>query len=199
MHTVPRRAVRSLPHVSNKYVSFFRACLVGLLCHAAIALLCLCCARAAPVLQTLGIPHVWASFVWLCGPISGLLVQPLVGVWSDSCRSPWGRRRPFIFSGALLVMAAVLIIGFSADLGYLLGDELHPQGGTRPMACALFVFGFWCLDLSNNTIQAPARALVADLTAPSSQLDAANAWYSFWMAVGSVMGYSTGAIGQWYM
>ncbi|CAI5481166.1 unnamed protein product, partial [Closterium sp. Yama58-4] len=135
-----------------------------------------------PYVQTLGIPHVWASFVWLCGPISGLLVQPLVGVWSDSCRSPWGRRRPFIFTGALLVMAAVLIIGFSADLGYLLGDELHPQGGTRPIACALFVFGFWCLDLSNNTVQAPARALVADLTAPSSQLEAANAWYSFWMA-----------------
>ncbi|GJP38470.1 hypothetical protein CLOM_g22906 [Closterium sp. NIES-68] len=82
-----------------------------------------------PYVQTLGIPHVWASFVWLCGPISGLLVQPLVGVWSDSCRSPWGRRRPFIFTGALLVMAAVLVIGFSADLGYLLGDEPHPQGG----------------------------------------------------------------------
>ncbi|GJP38471.1 hypothetical protein CLOM_g22907 [Closterium sp. NIES-68] len=67
------------------------------------------------------------------------------------------------------------------------------------MACALFVIGFWCLDLSNNTVQAPARALVADLAAPSSQLEAANAWYSFWMAVGSVLGYSTGAIGQWYM
>ncbi|KAG7586014.1 MFS transporter superfamily, partial [Arabidopsis thaliana x Arabidopsis arenosa] len=56
-----------------------------------------------PYVQLLGVPHKWSSFIWLCGPISGLLVQPSVGYFSDRCKSRFGRRRPFIATGALLV------------------------------------------------------------------------------------------------
>jgi len=54
-----------------------------------------------PYVQTLGVPHAWASFIWLCGPISGLLVQPIVGYSSDRCQSTFGRRRPFILAGTI--------------------------------------------------------------------------------------------------
>ncbi|KAG9140172.1 hypothetical protein Leryth_015790 [Lithospermum erythrorhizon] len=75
-----------------------------------------------PYIQTLGIEHAFSSFIWLCGPITGLVVQPCVGIWSDKCTSKYGRRRPFIFIGALMIAVAVIVIGFSADIGYLLGD-----------------------------------------------------------------------------
>ncbi|MCD9646684.1 sugar transporter [Datura stramonium] len=75
-----------------------------------------------PYIQTLGIEHAFSSFIWLCGPITGLVVQPCVGIWSDKCHSKYGRRRPFIFVGAVMISIAVIIIGFSADIGYLLGD-----------------------------------------------------------------------------
>jgi len=60
-----------------------------------------------PYIQTLGIDHAMASFIWLCGPITGFVVQPCVGVWSDKCRSKYGRRRPFILAGCLIICAAV--------------------------------------------------------------------------------------------
>ncbi|KAJ0946403.1 putative MFS transporter superfamily [Helianthus annuus] len=36
-----------------------------------------------PYVQLIGVPHKWASFIWLCGPLSGLVVQPIVGYYSD--------------------------------------------------------------------------------------------------------------------
>jgi solute carrier family 45 protein 1/2/4 len=119
-----------------------------------------------PYVQELGIPHAFASLVWLCGPLSGLLVQPLVGHLSDRvapAASPLGRRRPFIAAGAASIAAAVLTVGFSADLGRLLGDGVEP-GAARLGAIVVYLVGFWLLDVGNNATQGPCRAFLADLT-----------------------------------
>ncbi|KAK1403436.1 Sucrose transport protein SUC9 [Heracleum sosnowskyi] len=50
-----------------------------------------------PYVQLLGIPHTWSAYIWLCGPVSGMLVQPIVGYYSDRCTAAFGRRRPVIF------------------------------------------------------------------------------------------------------
>ncbi|CAN4124425.1 unnamed protein product [Withania somnifera] len=153
-----------------------------------------------PYIQTLGIEHAFSSFIWLCGPITGLVVQPCVGIWSDKCRSKYGRRRPFIFIGAVMISIAVIIIGFSADIGYLLGDTKEHCStfkGTRSRAAIIFVIGFWMLDLANNTVQGPARALLADLSGPD-QRNTANAVFCSWMAVGNILGFSAGASGGWH-
>lgn len=113
-----------------------------------------------PYVQELGIPHAWASIIWLCGPLSGLLVQPIVGHVSDRCTSRFGRRRPFILAGATSIIVAVLIVGFSADIGWLFGD----RGQKKMRAVVAFVIGFWILDVANNMTQGPCRALLADLT-----------------------------------
>ncbi|KAG0559674.1 hypothetical protein M758_10G117900 [Ceratodon purpureus] len=148
-----------------------------------------------PYVQELGIPHAWASLIWLCGPISGMIVQPIIGHYSDSCTSRYGRRRPFILAGALLVVVAVLIIGYSADLGFLFGDTTD----SRPMAIVVFVLGFWVLDLANNTLQGPCRALLADFTGKDQTRNRrANAFFSLFMAVGNILGFATGAYGGWY-
>nr|CAB3448404.1 unnamed protein product [Digitaria exilis]CAB3451566.1 unnamed protein product [Digitaria exilis] len=153
-----------------------------------------------PYIQTLGIDHAMASFIWLCGPITGFVVQPCVGVWSDKCRSKYGRRRPFILAGCLMICAAVTLIGFSADLGYILGDtteHCRTYKGSRYRAAIVFILGFWMLDLANNTVQGPARALLADLSGPD-QCNSANAIFCSWMAVGNILGFSAGASGNWH-
>ncbi|KAJ4711730.1 putative Sucrose transport protein [Melia azedarach] len=153
-----------------------------------------------PYIQTLGIQHAFSSFIWLCGPITGLVVQPCVGIWSDKCTSKYGRRRPFILVGCLMISVAVIIIGFSADIGYLLGDTKEHCSkfrGTRTRAAFVFVIGFWMLDLANNTVQGPARALLADLAGPD-QRNSANAIFCSWMAVGNILGFSAGASGSWH-
>ncbi|KAE8724827.1 Sucrose transport protein SUC3 [Hibiscus syriacus] len=83
-------------------------------------------------------------------------VQPCVGVWSDKCTSKYGRRRPFILAGSLMISVAVIVIGVSADVGYILGDTTDhccTFKGTRTRAAFVFVIGFWMLDLANNTVQ----------------------------------------------
>ncbi|KAL2226072.1 sucrose transport protein SUC3 isoform X1 [Sesamum indicum] len=153
-----------------------------------------------PYIQTLGIGHEFSSFIWLCGPITGLVVQPCVGIWSDKCSSKYGRRRPFIFVGALMISVSVIIIGYSADIGYFLGDTKEHCStfkGTRTRAAIVFVIGFWMLDLANNTVQGPARALLADLSGPD-QRNSANAVFCSWMAVGNILGFSSGASGNWH-
>lgn len=153
-----------------------------------------------PYVQTLGIGHEFSSFIWLCGPITGLVVQPCVGIWSDKCSSKYGRRRPFILVGSLMISVAVIIIGYSADIGYMLGDTKEHCStfkGTRTRAAFVFVIGFWMLDLANNTVQGPARALLADLSGPD-QRNSANAIFCCWMAVGNILGFSSGASGSWH-
>ncbi|KAL4569550.1 hypothetical protein LXL04_025190 [Taraxacum kok-saghyz] len=153
-----------------------------------------------PYIQTLGIGHAFSSFIWLCGPITGLVVQPCVGIWSDKCSSKYGRRRPFILIGSLMISLAVIIIGFSADIGYLFGDTKEHCStfkGTRTRAAFVFILGFWMLDLANNTVQGPARALLADLAGPD-QRNSANAIFCSWMAIGNILGFSSGASGNWH-
>ncbi|XP_022880417.1 sucrose transport protein SUC8-like isoform X2 [Olea europaea var. sylvestris] len=145
-----------------------------------------------PYTQLLGVQHAWVSFVWLCGPISGLVFQPTVGYHSDRCTSRFGRRRPFIVAGAILLSFGVLLIGFAADIGRVLGDSLI--SGSKPRAVACFVLGFWILDIANNIIQSPCRALLADLSEGNdAMVTIGNALFAFYMAVGNILGYAAGA------
>ncbi|KAK4777729.1 hypothetical protein SAY87_017916 [Trapa incisa] len=150
-----------------------------------------------PYVQLLGIPHTWAAFIWLCGPISGMLVQPIVGYHSDRCTSRFGRRRPFIAAGSTLVAIAIFLIGFAADLGHLFGDSYDRT--PKPRAIAFFVVGFWILDVANNMLQGPCRALLADLAAADQgKTRTANSLFSFFMAVGNVMGFAAGSYTHLY-
>ncbi|XP_057777143.1 sucrose transport protein SUC3 isoform X2 [Salvia miltiorrhiza] len=99
-----------------------------------------------------------------------------------------------------MISVAVVIIGYSADIGYMLGDTKEHCStfkGTRTRAAFIFVIGFWMLDLANNTVQGPARALLADLSGPD-QRNSANAIFCSWMAVGNILGFSAGSSGNWH-
>ncbi|CAI0556849.1 unnamed protein product [Linum tenue] len=150
-----------------------------------------------PYVQLLGIPHSLASLIWLCGPVSGMIVQPIVGYHSDRCSSRFGRRRPFIAGGTACVAVAVILIGYAADIGHHAGDDLAKK--SKPRAIAVFVVGFWILDVANNMLQGPCRALLADLSGTSQRKTrVANAFFSFFMAVGNVLGYAAGSYNHLY-
>ncbi|XP_012067600.1 sucrose transport protein SUC3 isoform X1 [Jatropha curcas] len=159
--------------------------------HYSLITLILSCTVAA------GVQFGWALQLSLLTPY--IQVQPCVGIWSDKCSSKFGRRRPFILAGSLMISVAVIIIGFSADIGSILGDtkeHCRTFKGTRTRAAFVFILGFWLLDLANNTVQGPARALLADLSGPD-QRNSANAVFCSWMAVGNILGFSAGASGSW--
>jgi len=121
------------------------------------------------------------------GPISGFIVQPVVGVWSDGCRSKWGRRRPFILAGAIGCVVGMALIGLSVDLGAVFGDNrTSPNSGDHTWGIILAISGLMIMNVFVNTIQGPARAIVLDLV-PSDKQQDGNAMVSGVMGISAII------------
>jgi solute carrier family 45, member 1/2/4 len=60
--------------------------------------------------------------VWIAGPLSGLVMQPIVGIITDRSRSKWGRRRPFMIGGAIVVAICLLLLGWTTEV---VGSVVH--------------------------------------------------------------------------
>ncbi|CAL1403940.1 unnamed protein product [Linum trigynum] len=126
-----------------------------------------------------------------------MIVQPLVGYYSDRCTSRFGCRRPFIVGGTVFILISVFLIGYAADIVHAAGDDLSRPA--KPRAITVFVVGFWLLDAANNMLMAPCRALLADLSGSSQkQTCVANSFLSFFLAVGNVLGYAAGSYSNLY-
>ncbi|KAJ2312829.1 hypothetical protein IWW51_006199, partial [Coemansia sp. RSA 2702] len=68
-----------------------------------------------PYLLSLGLSKPLMTLVWMAGPLSGLLIQPIVGRLSDKCTSSLGRRRPYIIGGAAFVITSVILIAYAKE------------------------------------------------------------------------------------
>uniref|UniRef100_A0A8B9H727 Solute carrier family 45 member 2 n=1 Tax=Astyanax mexicanus TaxID=7994 RepID=A0A8B9H727_ASTMX len=64
-------------------------------------------AFVTPVLLSVGLPRSMYSLVWLISPVLGFILQPVIGSASDYCRSPWGRRRPYILSLGIMMLVGI--------------------------------------------------------------------------------------------
>jgi maltose/moltooligosaccharide transporter len=102
------------------------------------------------IFQTLGADKDAIPLLWIAAPLTGLLVQPIIGYMSDRTWSPrWGRRRPYFLVGAVLSSITLLLVPHSPALWIAAGF-------------------LWILDASINISMEPFRALVADKL-PESQ------------------------------
>lgn len=97
----------------------------------------------SPIYKYLGAHDANLPYLWLAGPITGLIVQPLIGAMSDRTDSRWGRRTPYFLIGALICSACLLAMPFSPALW---------------VAASLL----WILDAANNVAMEPYRAFVSD-------------------------------------
>ena len=125
-------------------------------------------ANATRIFQNLGASLDSVPLLWLAGPITGLLVQPLVGYYSDRTWTRFGRRRPYFLVGAAL--AAGMLVAM-------------------PNASALWmaVLTLWLLDASVNFTMGPFRAFVADQL-PAEQRATGYLMYMFFASLGAVVG-----------
>lgn len=127
------------------------------------------------------------------GPISGLIVQPIVGVWSDTLDSKYGRRRPFILFGTLFCGLGMALIGASVGLGILCGDDDDGTSTSDHVFGLLFaITGLWVMNVFVNAVQGPARAIVADIVAEDKQQDG-NAMVSGVMGMAGIVANIIGA------
>lgn len=144
-----------------------------------------------PHLLHLGISPLLVSIAWLAGPLSGLIVQPIVGYLSDRCKSPYGRRKPFILAGMLCTVLSLLLFAYCTSLiaifapGLRLAISDPVQGPRAPLILA--IIAFFLLDFSIQVVQAPIRTLLIDTVHPV-QRNAANAYLAAFIGVGNLAG-----------
>ena len=102
------------------------------------------------IFETLGADEHSLPLLWIAAPLTGLIVQPIIGQMSDNTWHPrFGRRRPYFLIGAVLASLTLLIVPHSSALWMAAG-------------------GLWILDATMNISMEPFRALVADKL-PDSQ------------------------------
>jgi maltose/moltooligosaccharide transporter len=100
-------------------------------------------ANMSPIYQMLGAEGKDLPYLWLAGPVTGLLVQPLIGAMSDRTTHPLGRRTPYFLIGALICSLGLLAMPYSPALWFAAGL-------------------LWILDAANNVTMEPYRAYVSD-------------------------------------
>ena len=119
------------------------------------------------IFQTLGASIDDIPVLWIAAPLTGLLVQPLVGYYSDRTWTRLGRRRPYFLVGAILASFALLAM---------------PRSGALWIAAGLL----WILDASINISMEPFRAFVGDQLRPA-QRPGGYAMQSFFIGIGAVV------------
>lgn len=148
--------------------------------------------NGTPYLLSLGMSKSLMSLVWIAGPLSGTLGQPIVGVLSDELRWSYGRRRPFMIGGAVATILSLLTLSWSREIVGLLTntqDSKKLDKKTIPLAVT-FVY---ILDFSISVIQAATRAFIVD-NVPTVQQQEANAWAARLIGIGNIVGFILGAI-----
>ncbi|RZJ04353.1 MAG: MFS transporter [Brevundimonas sp.] len=123
-------------------------------------------ANTSRIFQTLGAEVDSLAILWIAAPLTGLIVQPIIGHFSDRTWGPLGRRRPYFLVGAILTTAALLFM---------------PNAPVLWMAAATL----WVMDASINITMEPFRAFVGD-NLPDEQRTTGYAMQSFFIGAGAV-------------
>src|SRR6476620_2810861 len=124
-------------------------------------------ANMSPIYKYLGARDDQIPLLWLAAPLTGFIVQPIIGAMSDRTWGPLGRRRPYFLVGAILSSLALLLM---------------PNSSALWMAAGLL----WILDASINVSMEPFRAFVADML-PQEQRTRGFAMQSLFIGLGAVI------------
>ena len=141
-------------------------------------------ANASRILLNFGADVENLSLFWLAAPITGMIVQPIIGYYSDRTWNKLGRRKPYFLAGAILTSLALIMMPNSAMLAAFIPALIVGAGMLMIM------------DASINIAMEPFRALVADML-PSSQRTLGFSIQSFLIGVGAVIASALPYIINW--
>ena len=140
-------------------------------------------ANISRIFATLGADPHQLSFFWILPPLMGMIVQPLIGKWSDRTWTRMGRRKPYLIVGAVI---AVLVMLFLPNAGSLHFSTRVLLGLNMAMWFGLFSLIF--LDTSINVAMQPFKMMVGDMV-NEKQKTTAYSIQSFLCNAGSLLGY----------
>jgi maltose/moltooligosaccharide transporter len=131
--------------------------------------------NASRILTTFGADVEHLSWFWLAAPLTGMIVQPIIGYYSDRTWTSLGRRRPYFLAGSILAAAALMLMPNAGVLSGVIGPLFIGAGILMIM------------DASFNIAMEPFRALVADLL-PSDQRTLGFSIQTCLIGLGAVIG-----------
>lgn len=131
-------------------------------------------------LLDLGVAKSNLAFVWLIGLLCGLFVQPVIGVISDQCTSRYGRRKPFMIWGAILVGFSLLSFAYCREISSWKLVSFSPR--------MVAIIALVVLDITVNLCQACCRSLIVDVL-PEKRQNEANSWAGRQSVVGHLLSY----------
>ncbi|XP_069803625.1 proton-associated sugar transporter A isoform X2 [Dendropsophus ebraccatus] len=146
-------------------------------------------AYVTPVLLQMGLPDEFYSMVWFISPILGFMLQPLLGAWSDTCTSRFGRRRPFILVLAIGALFGLTLLLNGRDIGLSVADTStdHKWG------LILTICGVVLMDFSADSADNPSHAYMMDVCSPEDQDRGLNI-HALLGGLGGGFGYVVGGI-----
>ena len=150
---------------------------------------------SGPVTEGLGASPFIFGLIWLAGPVTGMVVQPIIGALSDNTNTKFGRRRPYLMLGAIFAALALWAFPNSETIAQLIANKLHlplPVFGGLLVAAVMI----WIIDACVNAAQGPYRALIPDNIVPQ-QHSIANSYLSFAIGLGSVIAAGTAPFLNW--
>lgn len=150
---------------------------------------------SGPVTENLGASPFLYGLIWLAGPFTGMVVQPLIGAMSDKTVSPFGRRRPYLLAGALIASLALLVFPNSGKVAMLFQNLFNID---FPVWTGLLIAAvmIWVIDACVNVAQGPYRALVPDVVS-EEQYSLANSYISLAIGLGSVVAAGAAPFLKW--
>lgn len=150
---------------------------------------------AGPVTESFGaLPFVF-GLIWLAGPITGVLIQPLIGIISDKTYTKFGRRRIYLLAGAIIGSFALCIFP-NSDKIIDFFNNYFSLNLPNFYALLLSALTIWIIDASLNISQGPYRALISDIV-PTEQHSLANSYISLAIGIGSVIAAAIAPFLRW--
>lgn len=150
--------------------------------------------EVTPFLLSLGLSKRILSLVWLAGPLSGSIGQPIVGLLSDRCMLSYGRRRIFIIIGCLLTCLSLIFLSHSKNfISWILSPFNLSNESLNTFIIVFACIGIYILDFSIAIIQASSRALIVDVV-PTDQQQVANAWAARMIGIFNLFGFWLGTL-----
>ncbi len=146
---------------------------------------------SGPLTESLGASPLLYGLIWLAGPVTGIVVQPIIGALSDNTFTRFGRRVPYLFFGALFGALGLVLLPKSEIISNYFGNN-HPAWLALFIA-ALFI---WMIDACVNAAQGPYRALIPD-NIQKNQHAIANSFLSFAIGLGSVVAAGAAPFMKW--
>ena len=143
-----------------------------------------------PYLLELGLTKSRISLVWVAGPLSGLIMQPIVGVIAYRSTSRSARRRPFMVGSTILTSLFLLLRGWTKEVVQWFASD---KDTVKNATIILGVFSIYGIGFAINAVQGSCRGLIVD-TLPIPKQQAGRSWASRMVAVGSLVGYGAGAL-----